>query len=184
MPQKRTYIIFIISLATSILMIGIFIHFFIVIKNANEVAATLSQNINDEIAQQNNISTLQKNITDTKQQSESLKSYIVDKNNVDTFITWVENQGTVIGVPTTTNSVAFTTNNTLTAEFTGTGTFAQVARLEALIEYAPYKIHITKVSINRVVPPTTALNTKASPANNQWQIDIGFKVVSNNTISS
>lgn len=177
MPNKKTYIIFTISLILVLIMLSILTFVFLQIKSKNQQASIILQQINKKTTEGGNVETLKKVIEDTTIKRQQLKSYIVDDNHIDEFVSWIENEGDSIGVPITINSVSVspTKKNILSVSFNGSGSFDKVMKTISLIEYSPYQIHINKLSLNKV---THLLNSeKIETIVTEWEFYMDIEAI-------
>lgn len=181
MPNKKTYIIFTISLFATLLMLGVLIFVFLQVKTKNEQASVISQQISRKITEGENVETLRNVIEDTKEKRQQLKSYVVDESRIDEFVGQIESEGELIGLPITINSVALspTKKNVLAVSFSGSGSFDKVMKMVSLVEYSPYQIHINNLALNKY---TKSLgDAKKEIIITEWDFQVDFEVVSDNS---
>ncbi len=182
MPLKRTYILFFIILGSAVASVLVFSFVFRVIKHKNEHSSAIMESIDIKTNKKDSIILLRKTITDTQLQSQVLSSYIVRNNSVDTFIGWLENEGSTSHVPISVKSVELskTNKNILTVVFTGQGDFSNIYQLISLLENAPYQLSIKRVFLNKTLTKE-ADNVKGStPSSSRsaWDVEISFDVIS------
>lgn len=189
MPLKKTYIIFFITLSSAIMAVLVFFYVFRIIKNKNDHSSNILSNIQSIIDQKNNISKLQNTVSETREKEEKLSTYLVHSNSLNDFIGFLEGEGTALSIPVEVLSVNASPDkaNNINVEIKGVGSFEEVMKLLALIENAPYQIHIEHTYINKVItveqPPVSA-NTNTSnkivpkATTSNFEINIAFNVVS------
>lgn len=185
MPLKKTYIIFFITLASALMATLVFFYIFRIIKNKNDHSSNLLSSIQSITDQKNNISTLQKTVAETKEKEAKLSTYLVHSNSLNDFIGFLEGEGSALSMPVEVLSVNATSGgaNKINVEIKGTGSFENTMRLLALIENAPYQIHIEHTYINKVAGAAeTSSNATGTvsqkTSNSNFEINISFNVVS------
>jgi hypothetical protein len=187
MPLRKTYIIFFITVLSSSVAIFSFFYVFKIIKNKNDHSSSILSSIQSIVDQKNNINTLQKTVMETKEKEAHLSSYLVHSSSLNDFIGFLEGEGVALSMPVEVVSVNASPDkaNSINVEIKGTGSFEKVMRLLALIENAPYQIHIDHTYINKVSLLDQSANTNAlgggavtRTTSSIFEINIGFSVVS------
>ncbi len=178
MPNKKTYTIFITSLFVVLTMLGVLVFVFLQVKVKNQQVSIISQQISKKTTEDGNVETLKKVIEDTNEKRQQLKSYIVDENHIDEFVSWIENEGESIGVPVTINNVTVSSakENILSVSFTGAGSFDKVMKMISLVEYSPYQIRINKLSLSKVVRSLD--DEKKEIIITEWEFSMDIEAVS------
>ncbi len=191
MPRKKTYYIFSISLLFALASIAVFTLMFMALKKKNESASALSQNIQSSSNQEENIATLKKNIQTTNEARNRVNSFIVNENSIETFVSWMEDQGNNIALDVTVKNVDLLPKkkNTLAVSMETKGSFDQVMHFINMIQYAPYQILITSTSLTSAVKAPT-LASQSTPESKkeepvyEWNLQIGFEVTSYNPVKN
>lgn len=187
MPLKRTYTIFFISLLSAIVAVASLFLIFNLIQKKNEYLGGLMNKIQSKVDQKDNIQTLQKTVDETKEKESLLSSYLVNPNNIDEFISYLEKEGDSVSVPVDVVSVnaPLDTKNKLNIELKGLGSFENIMSLVTLIENSPYQIKVNHAYINKYIKPKDSpilINGKvfAEPPTKSslFEINLAFSVVS------
>ncbi len=187
MPLKKTYTIFFITLLFALMAMFVFFYIFRIIKNKNDHSSSVQASIQSIVDQKNNISTLQRTVAETKEKEAKLSSYLVRSNSLNDFIAFLEGEGSSLSIPVEVLSVSASPDKTnkINVELKSTGSFEKVMRLLALIENAPYQIHIEHSYINKVtaIDKVAASNINTTiivpkEINSNFEINISFSVVS------
>jgi len=181
MFKNKTFIIFIFSLITTIASIVICIFFVIVIKNKNYHTSAVLTTLENKILKKQNISTVIKKISETEETRKSIESYFVNTSEIDSFVGYLENIGTLTNTDLKVGSVvpSTVTKNTLNISVSSEGDFPNVFRTLKLLENSPYNIQIQQVFLNQRLQTSTeevkgVIKTKETSL---WHIDISFSVL-------
>ncbi|MEI7689031.1 MAG: hypothetical protein WCI91_02480 [Candidatus Nomurabacteria bacterium] len=182
MKKNKINLILIISTIIFVFFIGIFIFLLNIIKNKNEhtsvVMATLSKNMADK----ENINTLQKKINEFDDINKKIDSYIVDTASIDTFVEFLEKVGVDNGVILTVNGVDIPKNekNKISVRLSIKGDFSKIMKTVAGLENSPYYMNIVSSYINKEIkePIVDVTNPSDELKNNLWQADLTFSVLS------
>ena len=142
MPLKSTIIKFPTALILTLIFVGVFIFMFNKLKKENEHASKLSQTLNDHLSEDEGVSSISKVIAEANTKRDMLTSYIVDENQIDKFVTWVEETGDSVKVPIVVSNVSSSPSkkNIISISLKGRGSFSDVVRFVSLVEYSPYQL--------------------------------------------
>lgn len=175
MQKKREYIILSVTILFTI--VSLFVFFFVLkqIKTKNENALVAKQHLDEKNLQKKNFSNLERTIQETKEQREILNSYIVQEDQIDKFIGWLETQGEPFSARILVDSVSHgKKENTLDVSLTTKGSFNSVLLFSYFLESSELKIEIEKLFLSKLIEE----GDKDTPSREYWQAKIDFSVIS------
>jgi len=188
MKRKNTILILILSTIVSIVVICIFIFIIKVIENKNTHILVTLATYQSKLKEKENIITFNKQVNEIKSLQDSINSYFVDPNTIDTFVNSLEEISSVTGASVSVKSIETSqvNKNTISFSLLIDGTFDQVAKTITFLENIPYQINITKVYLNKNIRETVdtaqpigktnvVVQTPTKPT---WQADISFNILS------
>lgn len=185
MKRKKTILIFIFSIIATILAVCLFIFLLKVIKNKNEHTSVVFTTLEEKVIEKENALMFTKKITEIKSLQDSINSYFVDPNKVDTFVGYLEKIGGNVGGEVTVLSIEVPpkTKNIISFELSIKGTFEEVMKTITLLENIPYQIDITQAYLNKDIIQGTQGDVKTVPQEKTsgtpaWQADISFNILS------
>lgn len=179
MSKKQTYTILAGTIIFMLFAVSVFVFLFRDIKLKNENSSRMALEIERHTAQRNNLSNLQRTIKETKDQRKVLESYIVDEEQIDKFIGWLEEMGAPVGVKVVVNSVSRVGEGSmLSVDITSSGSFNEVLNFSSLLENSSYKINIEKFFLSKMIQG----GDEENPEREYWQSQITFNVVSEGRI--
>jgi hypothetical protein len=106
----------------------------------------------------------------------------VDSEQIDSFISYLENLGTTAGTVLEVKTVEISPNkkNTILGKVSAQGTFASVMKTITLLESIPYQIEVTSVYLNKDTQTVTSevKGKTVTTTSYVWQADISFEILS------
>lgn len=183
MKRKKTTLIFIISTIITLLVVGIIVFSFRIIKIKNENTSTMTLALQTKKKEKDNALLFAAKITEIDALLTSMDSRFIDSDKIDTFVSYLEEIGPTLGSEITVKSVEVPekVKNTIIFSLMITGSFNDVVKTIALIENIPYQININQVFLNKNLDPQKTENTKESVLEiPTWQADISFSILSLN----
>jgi hypothetical protein len=182
MHNKKTNLILSLSIITAIVVATVFILFFKVIKNKNEHTSAVLTTLETKINKKANIKMLEKKIAELEATRARIDSYFVDSEQIDSFISYLENLGTTAGTVLEVKTVEISPNkkNTILGKVSAQGTFASVMKTITLLESIPYQIEVTSVYLNKDTQTVTSevKGKTVTTTSYVWQADISFEILS------
>ena len=182
MKRSYTILIFIASIITTIIVVGLFVFFLNVIKNKNEHISAVFSALEEKIAEKENARIFSEKISEIKLIDSNLDDYFVNPNTIDTFVGYLEGIGPTMGVGISVNGVEVPTKtkNLITFKLSVKGSFQNVARTISFLENIPYQINITQFYLNKGLKSQDAdeLNKEIDLSVTLWQADISFDILS------
>lgn len=182
MYKSKTTIMALLSLITTLAVIGVLVFFFVIIKHKNEHTSAVLTTLENKIQKKKNIHTLSDKIAEVEPIRSTLNSYFVNPGEIDSFVGYLENLGTESGAPVKVESVEISplTKNTIIVQISSEGDFSNVLQALALLENAPYTITIQQSYINKRMQTVTE-TVKGVQKSKQvpiWHSDITFTLLS------
>lgn len=182
MKNKKTTLILSLSIITALVVTGVFVFFFKVIKNKNEHTSAVLTTLESKINKKQNINTLEKKIAELEATRARIDSYFVDPEKIDSFISYLENIGSTTGTNLEVKSVEIDPNNknTVLGKVSIQGTFANVMKTVTLLENIPHQIEFTSLYLNKDIRTTTSevKGKTVTTTTSMWQADLSFKILS------
>lgn len=187
MRENSTIAMFYLSILAVIFAVGILVFLFKVIENKNAHTSKVLATLSEKMTEKENITGLSKKIAEIQNTQKKVKAYLVDPNQVDTFVEYLEKIGS-----DTDTELSVKTINTLESvpdkifiNISVRGAFANVMWALAVLENAPYQVNITRAYLNKELtqaPPVmqdAKGKPKASvPVPSAWRADIDFNILS------
>jgi hypothetical protein len=186
MKKNSTNIILAFSFLMLIILIGVFVYVFSVIRNKNIHTSSVVAALDQRILENNNIGVFDKKMSDLKNTNDLMGSFIVDKSNIDKFVEYLENLGTSNDVDLAVKSVDTPKNekNKILVNLSMVGDFSNIMKVIALLESSQYSVTMSSSYVSKdtpdveggsVTPKTDSPNViKKIP----WNADISFTVLS------
>jgi hypothetical protein len=194
MKLKKTILILILSVIIFLVVSGLLVFFFNVIKNknihTNATLITLENKINEKEKEK----ILKQRISEVENTNQNLKNHYLNPEEIDTFVTYLENMGNNINTKIAFKNVEVSEKDkTINFKILITGSFSHVVQAIELLENAPYQINISQVFLNKSISANSNKNielvkqekinsmTEAENEvieNSEWQADITFGVLS------
>jgi hypothetical protein len=190
MKIKNSTLILILSAAASILAVGLFFYFLKVIENKNTHISSTLITLQEKLKEQENAQIFVEKVNEIKLLQESVNNYFVDSNKIDTFVSFLEEMGSITGSNISVKNIEVleSSQNRISFELSIGGTFEQVMRTVVLLENIPYQVSITKVYLNKdikgiveekLLTEKVILKDTVSSAPT-WQANISFNILSLN----
>ncbi len=152
-PFKKTTLILASSLVVMLLSLGMYIWFFLAVKESTVQTGIIQDAVSVLQTQEEESEKLKKNVTNTTEQQKILSSYFIDMNDPVSFFDTIEGYGNSVGVKTVFNTVEVKSEKPeLNASLVASGTFSGIYQFLTLLETAPYEFVITRVNLQSSVP--------------------------------
>ncbi len=169
MKNKSTNLILIISVILLVLFSFTFVYLLNIIKNKNNHISAVSITLGRKMAEKQNITALEKKMTELVSIQKQISNYFVDTSNIDKFVEYLENVGSVNGSEVSVNSVDPIKNDKtkILVSLSINGSFSEVVKSIAIIENSPYGItinslYLNKETIQQSVTASTPIDTKVT----------------------
>ncbi len=181
MYKNRTKIILGIWIGIAFVSLGTFIFFFRIIQNKNEHTVAVLTTLANKMVEKKNEKEVREKIAEVTAMRDTLISYFVDPNDINSFITYLEDLGpqTDTKVKIENFDINPKTKNTLSVRMSVNGEFSKVMRIILLLENAPYKIQITRTYLNQQ-SDSSMVNTKTLSKEGvlpQWHSELSFTIL-------
>jgi hypothetical protein len=171
-----------ISIIIAASVISVFAFFFTIIKNKNEHTSNVLAVLEDKIVKKNNAASLFEKMSEVKSIQSVVAGHLVDQTKIDGLVNYLENLGTEARTELVVKDITtLTTNkNTVAIKVSATGDFPSVLKTIALLENAPYQIHVTSSYVYKDAGPVEidAKGKPKLPSLPRWRIDISFTILS------
>lgn len=194
MRQKKTTLFFIFSIITFLTVLFLLIFFFNVIKNKNIHTRATLITLEDKIKDNEKEKILKQKISEVENTNENLKNYYLNPEEIDIFVTYIENIGNSIDAKITFKNVEVSTmDKMINFKILITGSFSRIIQSIELLENIPYQINISQLFLNKSIGNQNSTNEKLSNQMNieglkneetiilnetEWQADLTFSVLS------
>lgn len=182
MKKNHTTPILIVSILVIILAICLFIFFLKVIKNKNQHASVVLTTLEEKMKEKENAIIFAEKVAEIKSLQDSINSYFVDPNKIDTFVGYLEEIGLSLGSEISVESIEIPpkTKNTIVFKLSIIGTFKEVMKTITFLENIPYKINITQIYLNKEMTQQTQEVIVESEIQKvpTWQADVSFNILS------
>lgn len=184
MIHKKTNLILVASVFTTILAIMVFIFFFRIIENKNKhISATLSV-LEDKMLEKENAQILKDRIIEIENIHNDIKGHILNEESMDVFVGYLEELGDSVGTKISVKSIDAVKNekNLTQIKINILGNFSGVMKSISLVENMPYKIDIIEIYLNKDLVQNSQNNidenTNSDNYISGWSVDISFNVKS------
>lgn len=182
MNNKKTKLKLILSIITALVACFTLVFFFRIINNKNEHTGAVLSNLEDKIQKKRDSSSLIKKSEEIKTTRDIVTSYFVNTNEIDSFVDYLENIGSLTSTAVTVESVEVSKidANVLTIKISSEGEFSNVVKALKILENSPYKVQIQQVYLNKQLLQTTKEELKKIPIKPQtsnWKADIIFTIL-------
>lgn len=186
MKKSNTNLILITSIILLVVLTAFSIYFLNSIRNKNRHISAVLITLQKKIEDKQNVSTLQKKMSELLDTSTKINGYIVDTSRIDLFVEYLEGLGISNNVNLSVKTVDVLKNekNKIFLGLSINGTFTNVMKTIVLLENSPYNMTMISSYINKDLEPTDVNNginkegetiSKGEPS---WQADITFNVLS------
>ena len=145
--MNKTKQLLIIVLVINMVLIGAYAFLFYSIKTKSEDVSTLSQKLNAQRMNEEDLTLLRHAVNDTKDDRDKLQSYFVRSSTINTFFDLLESLGKESGTDMKLGS-PIERGNVLAIDINARGTFTDIYYLIKLIEHLPYRIEFKKTYFN------------------------------------
>ena len=183
MKKNRTIIMLIISLIIAIIVICLFSFFMKVIKNKNEHISAISSTLGDKMWEKENLEMFTERIGEIKSIQSSVNDHFLNPNEVDKFVSYLEELGQKIGSEIIVENVEVAPKIKNTINFTVSiiGTFDEVIRTVSLLENIPYQVNITQLYLNKDIAKEIVKDDEdkeiKNSVNSKWQAGVTFNIL-------
>lgn len=162
--MSKTKQLLIIVLLINAALIGAYAFLFYSIKTKSEEASTLSQNLNAQRMNEEDLTLLRHAVNDMKDDRVKLQSYFIRSSTINTFFDLLESLGKESGTDMKLGS-PIERGNVLGIDISARGTFADIYYLVKLIEHLPYRIEFKKAYFNSLGVVDTLAPSEGKSAN-------------------
>lgn len=185
MSRKKTTLILIISIITTILAVAVLVLFFRIINNKNIHTSSVLSTLDQKMEEKENIEILQEKIFEIEETRDNLSNHLFNSEFIDTFVSYIEDLGASVGTQISVVGIESIKNekNLMQIKISSQGSFSNVAKSIALIENMPYQIDIMQIYLNKDLSPSDEKDnqTEIKQINGQtWSADITFNIKSSN----
>lgn len=181
MKNKRTTGLLILSIFTTVVVVGSFVFFLRIIKNKNEHTSVVIATLEEKMRQKENAAVFAEKNEEIKSLENFISSHFVDSNKIDEFVSYLENLGSITNAEVSVKGIDVPKDTTgmINFELSIVGAFHEVSETITLLENIPYQVDIIKVYLNKNLKQNTEEETIPS-ASSTWQADIAFNILSLN----
>lgn len=178
MKKKNTILVLMISLIATLVAVGIFLFVLKVIKNKNEHTSVALVSLQEKIKDKENATIFVSKVEEIKSLREKIGGYFVNPENIDVFVSNLEEIGTQIGSTVEVKGIEIPpkTKNTIIIRLSINGTFDKVINTISLLESLPYQININQMYLNKDI--VEELKEGETPQTQTWQADVSFNILS------
>jgi hypothetical protein len=181
MSKKYTKIILIVSIFITIIVVGLFVFFFDVIKNKNEHTSKVILTLVEKIEDRENREILIGKVAELESINETIDEYFVDPKTIDTFVDYLEKLGIQNDTELVIENVEAVPKkkNEISVKVSIKGDFDHVMRVVYLLENIPYYVNLNQAYVNKEVK-TTSVETEEGEkeeVSTFWQADVSFNVL-------
>lgn len=186
MKKNHTTAILAFSIIAMIGAIALFVFFLKVIDNKNTHINAVLSTLGEKLKEKENAIAFTGKVAEIKIIQDSINSHFVDPNQIDTFVSYLENVGVNIGSQIRVESIEVPekNKNIIAVRLSAKGTFEKVMNTITLLENIPYEINITQIYLNESIKAITQDNIKGVGQKSTnvptWQADVSFNVLSLN----
>lgn len=185
MNKKYTIILLIVSFISTVLAACLFVFFMKVIKNKNEHTSIVLTTLEEKMKEKENAKIFAEKIAETKTFQSQINNYFVNPNQIDTFVSYLEDMGNSIGSKVLVNSIEVPTKtkNVISFKLSISGSFNDIMKTITFLENIPYQVNITQVYLNKELEqPNTEEGMPIIKAAgvSAWTAGVSFNVLSLN----
>jgi hypothetical protein len=182
MKKNNTILNFIFSLIVTIVLIGIFLFILNIIKNKNQHISAVFNTLQEKITEKERADNSKGKIQEIKLLQSSLNQYFIDSNQIDKFVSYLEDIGLVTGAQVTVKGIEVLKkeNNLISFKLSANGTFEEVMKTITLLENIPYQIKIMQVYLNKNIDKYVEVTETKKLTSSVWQADISFNILALN----
>ena len=190
MKNNNTNLILVISIVSLLAFSFAFGYLLNVIKNKNNHISAVSITLEKKIVEKNNLTALEKKMTELVDTQKKISSYFVDTSNIEKFVEYLEGMGLSNGTEVSVKSVDVEKGDKtkMLVNLRIKGNFAKTTKTIAILENSPYNIVINYLYLNKEVTvqndivdiiPGAKTKTKVVPIVREslWQADVSFNVL-------
>jgi hypothetical protein len=182
MKKNRTTSIFIFSIVTAVLVVGLFVFCLRIIKNKNQHTSAVLFALQEKMKEKENATMFAERVSEIQNTKELINSYFVDVNKIDAFVGYLEDIGTNTGASVVVKGIEIAKENkdNISFRLEIVGTFQDVMESVSLLENIPYQVNISQVYLNKnieqsVIETKGKVNALSNPT---WQADVSFNILS------
>lgn len=182
MKNKKTLIILIIMIFTTIISIYFFIFILKTIRIKNERTSLVVYELGKKTIDKEN----EKILIDKTEEIKSLQFFVdkhfIDINNMDVFVEYLEKIGLDNNAELIVNGVniPIDVKNIVNFKISITGNFSNVIQTINSLESIPYEVNITQVYLNKNLNKEEGDNSVKIIDKSEWQADVSFSILSLN----
>lgn len=178
MRKKNTILILIFSLVATLIAVGIFLFVLKVIKNKNQHTSVALVSLQEKIKDKENATIFASKVEEIKNLREKISEYFVNPENIDVFVSNLEEIGTNLGSTVEVKGIEIPpkVKNTIIIRLSVGGTFNEVINTVSFLESLPYQVNINQMYINKDV--VEELKEGETPKAKTWQADVSFNILS------
>lgn len=190
MKNKSTNLILVISIIFLMIFSFTFVYLLNVIKNKNNHISAVSITLGKKMAEKENLTVLEKKMTELVETQKKISNYFVDTLNIDKFVEYLESIGADNGVEVSVNSIDMIKNDKtkMSVNLSIKGNFVKTTKTIGILENSPYNIIINSLYFNKeiitsnTIDPVDSKTTDkkketSSTKDSLWQADINFIVL-------
>jgi uncharacterized membrane protein len=181
--MSKTKQLLVAVIILNIALIGAYGFLFYLIKAKSEDASVLSQSLDIQRANQEQVIMLRHAINESKDDRATLDTYFVKSSNLDVFIKSLESLGEESNTAIRLNAFTEINKNSLIIDFNANGTYDDIYYLVTLIEHLPYHIEFKKAYLNSLgLIPTSSPDSKTSviqkaKKDNTWEANFNIELM-------
>ncbi len=178
MKNRNTKLILGVSIIIALTMLGVIVFAIKIIENTNKNISTLKSNLEDKIREKDNATSFAEKVTEIELVLSSINNHFVDSNKIDTFVSYLEEIGPMIGTEIVVKNVEVPTKSKNTISFTVSidGSFDNVAKTISMLENIPYQITPNRVFLSKNIEQKSEENLMTGDPT--WQADVSFNLLS------
>jgi hypothetical protein len=172
MKLSETQIKTIAAALGAMVLFGMYLTLFTIIKNKNNQISALQNQVDMEVRKDQRLHSVKLLMTDLNKELEMIDAHFVSDNGVVDFLESLEALGSVSGASVSVNSVSVNKDKDvslpyelLKLEFVARGSWVAVVQLISLLDAFPLGITIERMQLERI------------PNSNSWQINTSFNVL-------
>lgn len=185
MKKNHTTSTLIFSTLVAVLAICLLVFFLKVIENKNKHASVVLATLQEKMKEKEKAIVFAGKVAEIKLLQDSINSYFVDPNKIDTFVNYLEEIGVDLGSEVSVKNIVISpkAKNIIIFNLSINGTFKEVMRTITFLENIPYRINITQVYLNKDTGQqgTQGVTENGKTSNTPtWQADVSFNILSLN----
>ncbi|MFA6251302.1 MAG: hypothetical protein WC603_01600 [Candidatus Paceibacterota bacterium] len=185
MKKRNSILILILSLITTLLVLGALGFFLRIIKNKNQHISVSIATLEKKLKDKEEIVTFAEKLSEIESIRDTISSRFIDPNKIDTFVNYLEDLDSDIGSDIAVKNIEISpkVKNSIAFKILITGTFQEVMETISLLENIPYEVDVTQVYLNKdLAQVIDTQDEKQTPVIkvSTWQADIAFNILSSN----